>query len=359
MKLNGAQQKLCTVLYTFAQHWLDPHNFLRQQAINCAAAEYCLSPASFTLVLDWIFQQWTLAQLQTIMRNNPFAQVNFAVQILAGNTPAMLVQGLLQAVVLGIAQYIKIPARRPMFANLIFQSMLEYLPHLAQLLLVSDWHNNLGQLYSGITKADLVITYGSDETIAVIKQYLAPGAKYKFHGHRISAAVIERNACNVDTLANLAYDFLAYDQRGCLSPRVAFIQTGGAISPEHCTKLFAEKILPQYALLLPQGGLFAGEAQTLWHQRSIYGCYGPLYCGQDWTVSYFTQNYWPAVYVPRFMIFMPFTTSSELIALLQPVQSKLLTLGIAGSKLTASVLSRALQVKMCMIGHMQQQMLLW
>lgn len=359
MKLNAAQQKLCTVLYTFAQNWLDPHNFWRQQAIQRAAAEYCLSPASFTLALDWIFQQWTLTQLQTIILTHPFPQANFAVQILAGNTPAMLVQGFLQAVVLGIAQYIKIPAQRPIFANLLFQAMLEYLPHLAQLLVVSDWHNNLDQLYAGITKADLVIAYGSDTTIARIKKYLAPGAQYKLHGHRISAAVIERNYCTAATLTNLAYDFLAYDQRGCLSPRVTFVQTGGEISPENYTKLFAEKILPHQTLLLPQGGLFAGEAQAIWHKRSIYGCYGPLYCGQDWTVSYFTQNYWPEVYLPRFMIFMPFTAHEELITLCKPLQAQLLTVGLAGSKLTESCLSSALQVKICMLGKMQQQLLLW
>lgn len=358
MSLKLTTTEICAILKSIAGDWLDAKYCLRKQAIELAAPEFCLSQPSFALALDWIFQQWIMpGKLCEVTAISPFPFAKFAVQILAGNTPAMMAQGLLQAILLGITQYIKLPARQTIFATLLQKSIYKLIPELAQLLTIDTWHNQLTQLYHGIAQADVVLAYGSDDTISRIRNYIPKKAKYYLHGHRTSAAIIFQDACNLTTLHDLTYDFLSYDQRGCLSPRVTFIQHGGEIPPQDCAHLFATSILPRQAVLFPRGGLFPGEAYAIRKQRDIYGCQGSLYCGDDWTVAYLDDFHWYLdTAVPRFMIFIPFTTEENLLNILESIKLRLLTLGIAGQGIN---ISDKLNIKVCKLGKMQQQLLLW
>src|SRR5689334_3882089 len=125
--------ELQTSLLQIAKAWLDPRYPLRQQAVASAAAEFCLSPASFEWALDWIFQLWTEAKIAKKLEQNPFKQRRYAVQVLAGTTPAMIAQGFLQGAILNIPQYLKLPSQQPTFAHLLRQSFAEIAPALTQL----------------------------------------------------------------------------------------------------------------------------------------------------------------------------------------------------------------------------------
>lgn len=346
--------KIIQTLMAIGRQWRTPAYSLRQEAIECAASEFCLSKPSFALALDWMFEQWTEKNLlEGLEKIKPYQQKKFAVQVLAGNTPAMTAQGFLQGALLNIPQCVKIPSNQDTFAKLLFQSFLENSDHFSEICGVIC---HAEALYPLLSKADLVIAYGHDETISELKKYIAPNAVFITHGHTESAAIIFKEEANVSSLKNLAQDMLSYDQRGCLSPRITFVEQGGELSPAEYTQLFAEKILPVAAEKFPRGGLFAGEAEEILHQRITYGFSGKVYTGIDWTVCYNEKINWPKYALPRFMLFKSFKDSDELVAFLHLINMPLMSLGYAGAE-GKMLLFQKFTERFAALGHMQRQLM--
>lgn len=342
------------------QCWRNKKYPLREQAISLAAPEFCLSAPSFELGLDWIFSFWTEENIEELYLFNNSCPANvstkdfpYAIQILAGTTPAMIAQGFLQGALLNINQCIKLPRQQTTFAYLLHQSFKENAQELAALFSL-DNGQDLPLFYEKLKAAELVIAYGHDETLSTIKKYISPNTIFIAHGHAESAAVIFKEAANSQSLEKLAYDMLSYDQRGCLSPRVTFIQKGGELTPEKCAEYFAKSILPKLSEKLPRGGLFEGEAAEILHQRSLYTFRGKVYSGQDWTVCYDENLIWPKESLPRFMPFKSFNTLDELKSLLP----SLISIGYAGSSEKEHNLKH-IASRLCYLGEMQKQCLVF
>jgi hypothetical protein len=86
-----------------------------------------------------------------------------------------------------------------------------------------------------LAAADLTVAAGDDRTIAS----LAARARGRFigHGHRISFAVVGNEiatdaAARAAAAAALALDVAIWDQRGCLSPQLCFVEGDGATAEE-------------------------------------------------------------------------------------------------------------------------------
>jgi hypothetical protein len=63
--------------------------------------------------------------------------------------------------------------------------------------------------------------YGRDETIAEVRRAAGPGVIVRGHGAGMGVALVTGDLTRA--AAALAEDVIAFDQRGCLSPRVAFV----------------------------------------------------------------------------------------------------------------------------------------
>lgn len=343
-----------TELIAIAANWLNPDYPLRQYAIKHAPQEFCLSAASFSLALDWIFSQWNLENIESLIATNPYPFAKIGVQVVAGNTPAVIAQAFLQAVILNIPQFIKIPSHCQKFCKLLFESCVEKipaLPHLWQL------DADIVQLRKALPKADLVIAYGKDATIADIQKYISGQAQFVAHGHAVSAAIIFKEAANKHSLQQLAWDMLSYDQRGCLSPRVTFVEQGGELSPLQCATVFSEEILQTMAEKYPRGGLFEGEAINILQARMLYGFRGKVFTGNDWTVTFDKSLIWPEQSLPRFMPFKSFAELAELTNIFSTLEDQLISLGYAGDEEKINVLKKNRRI--CKLGFMQQQLIGW
>lgn len=346
-------------LIEIGKQWRNVNYPLRQEAISKAAPEFCLSAANFNLALDWMFSFWNKEIISSLYHTNPYKNISNAVQILAGNTPAVIAQAFLQGAILAVPQMIKMPLLKTQFPILLHQSFREVSSELTDLFFLDHWENNLSGLYAEMNKTDLVIVYGSDETIASLKMYCPPTSSLVAHGHAVSCAVIFKEFANKKSLQQLAWDMLSYDQRGCLSPRVTFIEEGGEYTPAQCAKIFSEEILPSMAEQLPRGGLFPGEATAIMHRKALYLFKGVVYSGIDWTVCYDETRVWPEESLPRFMPFKPFSHVKELKEILQPVKDYLISIGIAGSVLKKGLFNNYPKLHhICELGSMQKQLLL-
>jgi hypothetical protein len=85
---------------------------------------------------------------------------------------------------------------------------------------------------AAIAESDAVIALGSDSTIAHLRHVATlAGSRRAFvgYGHRVSAAIVGPTPSMGD-LAALAEDLSAWDQSGCLSPRVLWVAGEAALA---------------------------------------------------------------------------------------------------------------------------------
>jgi hypothetical protein len=83
-------------------------------------------------------------------------------------------------------------------------------------------------------EAGEVHVYGRDETIGAIRGKVRPGVVVRGHGAGMGIAVLGEGAPLEATARALAEDVVAFDQRGCLSPRLVLVEgtmeRGGAFA---------------------------------------------------------------------------------------------------------------------------------
>ncbi len=184
---------------------------------------------------------------------DPQPPPDFVVGYGAGNVPgtALLIAFLAQATSLAggmpPAMVIKNSRREPIFSPLVLAALEEVDADLvaATAVLVWDYEEVAVQEFL-LSQADLVIAAASDETIAQIQGQLIqvkvghPAARFHAHGHKVSFSAIGRQVLKRDlkdsqTGASLleiitllaGLDSVFWDQQGCLSARLHFVERGG------------------------------------------------------------------------------------------------------------------------------------
>ena len=80
----------------------------------------------------------------------------------------------------------------------------------------------------------MALAYGDNEVLSTIKSQVPVSTRFLAHGHKVSFEMVGREALDAakatETARLAAYDVARYDQQGCYSPHVNFVETGGVIS---------------------------------------------------------------------------------------------------------------------------------
>jgi Acyl-CoA reductase (LuxC) len=114
--------------------------------------------------------------------------------------------------------------------------------------------------------------YGHDKTIADIEARARAGVRVVGHGSGMGIAWISISADPVQAARGLADDVVVFDQRGCLSPRVALVE-----GPVERADAFAEALhreLERLDVLVPRGPLPADDraASDRYVATMTYAC---------------------------------------------------------------------------------------
>jgi hypothetical protein len=231
-----------------------------------------------------------------------------------------------------------------------------------RLQIVSFGRDDADATHALLANADAVSAYGDDATLRALAQAARPGCSFIAHGHGISAAYIDRSqlmaaASARDAADRLALDVAAYDQRGCLSPQFAFVESGGAIEPRAFAELLARVSLPLLAELLPAGAAdpSAQAAQLQW--QAVAAARGELYKAPSHAVSFEQQL--PPRASPGGRLISVYACASvrALPAQLARFGAHLKCVGVAGSAETRGQVAESLReiapVSVCRLGDMQ------
>jgi len=382
-----------------AADWLDPQFPFRQLALEQGPAALQLSRATLADGLDSWFRQVTRTNLETLLAQElgpagrldemvaspAEAQTNRAAlavapellaHFTAGNLPVPALSSIAFGALLRSAQFVKCASGAELLPRLFAHSIYQADPKLGACLEIATWPREREDLESALFhELDCLTVTGDDSTLAAIRHQLPPFVRFVGYGYRVSFAYITAGVLSGLNAGRIvrraATDVAAWDQLGCLSPHLIYVEHGGGISAEQ----FAEKLAEELARreeTHPRSPLPVELAATITSRRAFYeirAAHSPetkLWRSPDstsWTVVYEADPRFQASCLHRFVYVKGVTGLTEALQAADPVRRHVSTVALAApedkAQAMATELARWGASRICQLGHMQQPPLTW
>lgn len=159
--------------------------------------------------------------------------------ILAGNTPAAALQTLVRGLLVGAHNLAKLPSSG-------LPEVGDFISHLPPAL-AAHVETSTTLPDSWLERADVVVVFGDDETIAHFRSHVRDDQRFIAHGHKVSFGVIFDDPAFA-SIDDAARDIAAFDQLGCLSPHVLYV--GGDARAYTAALILALDLIPRAPLPL-------------------------------------------------------------------------------------------------------------
>jgi Acyl-CoA reductase (LuxC) len=397
---NRSTQSLINLLCDVADGWLQTENPFRKLALELGPAETGFSSATLARGLDSFFKQFTPENFSALLlqelghgqrldkmistgaeeKLNHAAMAlgpEFLVHITAGNIPNPALTGITLGLLTRSAQFVKCASGSSFLPRLFAHSIYDADPKLGACLEIASWRGGDIELENALfAGADCVTATGSDETLDEIRKRLPLRTRFLGHGHRVSFGFVAQEVLHGSRgkkiVAAAADDVVAWNQLGCLSPHVIYVQLGGEISPEHFAQLLAEELDKREASE-PRGELPAEHAAAIASRRGIYevrAAHSPEstrhWCSMDstaWTVIYEADARFQMSCLNRFIYVKGVSDLKTALENADSVRGKVSTVGIAAPEEKiqeiATQLARWGATRVCPLGQMQNPPLTW
>lgn len=213
----------------------------------------------------------------------------------AGNVPALSLWSLVCGLLVKAPAIGKLASAEPLFAGWFARLLAEVHPPLADCLAVVWWRGAGGEEADALyAEADTVLAYGGNQTLDALRRRLPVTTRFLPHGHKLGFGLIGAQALDTLKAAGMArlaaWDVMRYDQQGCYSPHVFYVQRGAPVSP----RAFADYLAAELANLQRRFArreldLEEGAALARWQQNMEWGgeaheLLGPV--DAPWSVAY-------------------------------------------------------------------------
>lgn len=365
--------RIVEALGTVGRRLLDPGDDLRSEALALLPATSGLSPAMAEAVLDGMAADWTRERLQALLeaelpdpaaldRGVPVASGRrvralgpaLAVQVVSGSVPGVGATALLRSLLVKGPTLVK-PGRGDLVLPLLAaRAVAAVHPVLGRSMAVVYWSRGREEAEkAALSAADVVVAYGGDAAVARLRARSPATTRVVGYHHRVGVGAVGRRALEPERAAGTAREVARaaafFDQRGCVSPQVVWVEEGGAESP----RSFARRVAHAFAELedrLPGGRLDPGEASALHQLRGTEELRAAAGAGVEvrhggaasWTVIWDPDPAFAPTCVGRVLRLKPLTDLLRLPGLLEPVARHLQTVGLAGAGGRAAEVAEAL-----------------
>jgi len=168
-----------------------------------------------------------------------------------------------------------------------------------------------------------------------------------------------------------AQDVVAWNQLGCLSPHLIYVEVGGGTSPEQFAELLARE-LETREQTHPRGQLTADEAASIASRRSFYEVRAAhseetrMWCSSGstaWTVVFEADPQFQRSCLNRFVYVKSVTGIDQVLQAADTVCGKVSTVGLAAPEDRAQEMANRLArwgvSRICPLGKMQNPPLIW
>jgi hypothetical protein len=360
-------------LGTVGERLLDPGSRLRARALELLPSESGLSPEMSAAVLDGMARDWTEERLRALVEAElprPEALDGFvdesvrrvramgpalAFQVVAGSVPGVGATALLRSLLTKGPTLLKPGSGDLTLPLLVAETVAEAHPALARAVAVVYWPGGREALEDAVLqRADVVVAYGGDASVGALSRRTPVTRRFVGYHHRVSVGVVGRSALEPDrmerTASEVAGSIALFDQRGCVSPRLVWVEEteGGE------ARVFARRLAAALQALethLPGGRLDPAEGSALHQLRGTAellagdGRTGPEVHhggGASWTVVFDPDPAFDPGCVGRVVRVKPVEDLREVVDALRPVGPHLQTVGLAGAGERAMELAEAL-----------------
>jgi hypothetical protein len=377
---SKSQTEILATLRDVVDGWLRPDSPQRRQAEAVLPAITGFSapmirhglPRLLEPLRDDAIARLLAAELISTGQNRRRPVVpDLLVHVLSGNIPGLGAVPIHLSLALGSAAIIKTASGDPFFAPQWARSIAATDPELGDCLAVTHWSGGDRSVEDAVFGgADVVVASGSDEAIAAIAARTR--SRFLGHGHKVSFALIGRDRLeDSDDAArmarDLAYDVSIWDQQGCLSPQLCYIERGGRVSPEQFVTLLADG-LSHYAEQLPPRHLDVEEQTAIvrFRQQCEWSAGAELLTSERsdaWSIALEPGSGFRPTCLNRCVRVKVIDGLDEVSAALVDCRRVLEAAGVAVSEARGAaieeMLAKAGVHRICAIGKMQEPPLSW
>ena len=199
---------------------------------------------------------------------------SLAAHIWAGNVPGLPLWSLVSGLLVKSANIGKLPSAEPLLAGWFAEAVADIDPGIAACIGIVWWRGgDRDRERALLDEAELVLAYGGGAALEQIRARVPVAARFLPFGHKLSFGMVAAAALDADkaagTARRAAYDIVRYDQHGCYSPHVFYVERGGTVDPRGFAGYLASE-LAALAHRFPRRALDAGDAAGLaaWRQRA-------------------------------------------------------------------------------------------
>jgi hypothetical protein len=427
-------QSIVAVLCNVAKDWLTPDFEFRKLALDQGPKATGFSRQTLASGLDAFFKELTKENFEALLeqdlgnakRLDQFVATELEqksnrtavatgpeliAHITAGNLPCPTLMSVVLGMLARSAQFVKCASGTSFLPRLFAHSIHQADSKLAACLEIAEWRGQTNsnpetkkispspsmeerrpisarivgeELTSALfDEADCVTATGSDETLAAIRRRLSPRTKFLGYGHQVSFGYVASgnlSGVNARKFAALAAeDIAAWDQLGCLSPHVIYVEHGGAVSAEQFAEILAKE-LDERQKNQPRGELPVEHAGAIASRRSFYETRAAYFHTNTmpdypatriwksenstaWTVIYEADPRFQTSCLNRFIYVKGVTDLTEMLQNADSMRSKVSTVGLAAPndkvQGLAIELARWGVTRICPLGRMQRPPLTW
>ncbi len=391
---------LIRTLSQTAENWLEPDYPFRKLALRDGPGQTGFPAPALAAGLDAFFKQLTGENLESLLlqelghtqRLDTFAATaadfkaqrsalatgpELLVHITAGTIPNPALMSLVLGLLLRSAQFVKCASGSAFLPRLFAHSLYEAEPKLGACLEIAEWRGGSMDIEAALfAEAQCVTATGDNETLAALRHRVPSKVRFLGYGHRISFGFFSKEALNGyrtrKIVAHAASDVVAWNQLGCLSPHVFYVEDDGRGTAYQ----FAEQLAAELARreeLEPRGPLATEAAAAIATRRAFYevrAAHSPdttrHWVSPDstaWTVVYESDARFQMSCLNRFIYVKAVRNLTEALQGADAVHGQVSTVGIATAEDqtqdVATQLARWGATRVCPIGQMQNPPLTW
>jgi hypothetical protein len=391
--------QIITLLSAVATDWLRPENPFRRLALERGPAETGFSRETMARGLDAFFRELTRERLGALvemelghasrldafcsndsegrqMRASLARGPEFLVHVAAGNLPSPALMSLVLGLLVRSAQFMKCASGSALMPRLFAHSIYEVDSKLGACIELAAWPGGSLALEEALfAESDCVTATGSDAALADIRKRLPARCRFLGYGHRVSFAFVAGQVLSglhlPRVVSRAAADVTAWNQLGCLSPHVIYVEHGGEADAKQFAVLLADELRAREQAE-PRGTVPEVVAAGIASRRAIYEVRAAhsqetlMWRSEDstaWTVVYEADPRFQSSCLNRFVYVKPVADLAEALRGADTIREHISAVGIAvpehESSEVATLLARWGATRVCPLGRMQEPPLAW
>ncbi|WP_404332113.1 acyl-CoA reductase [Mesobacillus maritimus] len=262
----------------------------------------------------------------------------------AGNVPGLPLWSFISGLLVKSGTIGKVSSAEPLMAGWFARQLAEVEPDLADCFAVVWWKGGDEEREKCVFEtADAVVGYGGNSSLEAMKSRIPLTTRFLPFGHKVSFGVVMNSSLDPrkawDTAHQAALDIVRFDQQGCYSPHLFYVQTGGSVSPLEFARSIAyeldcfEKRYP-----LRQLGLEEKHSIAAWRNQEelqLFSSSGKEIISNaaaNWTVVFEGDalSFRPSC-LNRTVRVLAFDQPDQVFNQISPYRNLLQTIGVAGS----------------------------